>query len=148
MHSAQVKEMRLEGEGCLDSALLAQLRGRWVVVRGQGLTAVVQLLNLVLLPSWRCKNHALNAGAGAQWFQVTYFPPTPVLMKKKLWSLTWTRFVCSLAVAGVFLNPTLSFAVLLFLGEQWRCCCSFCCPRGLWASRAAAAPSPCSSGGT
>lgn len=55
---------------------------------------VVQLLSLVLLLNWRCQNHALSAGAGAQWFQVTHFPPTPVLTKKELWCLSWTHFMC------------------------------------------------------
>lgn len=86
--------------------------------------------------TWFCfwtgdlSNHALNPGAGAQWFQVTYFlrPPTPVLMMKKLWCLRWTHLVCSLTIAGVGLNLALSFAMPLFLGERKGCCRFFCQP--------------------
>lgn len=134
---AKVRERRLGGEGSQDSALLAQLSGWWVVLRGQGPIAVVQLLSLLLLLNWRCKNHALNAGAGARWFQAPHFPPTPVLTKKKLCCLTWTHFVYS--VAGIFLNPTLGFAALLFLGSSGGAAAPW------WPSRT---PSPCSSGGT
>lgn len=142
VNGVKVGEMRLEGESCHDSALLAQLSGCWVVLGGQGPTAVVKLLNLVLLLNWRCKNHALNAAAGAQWFQVTYFPPT---------LFSWRRSSC-----GVWLGHCVQSGYCRSSesdpesvpGEQWRCCCSFCCPVGPWASRAAPAPSPSSSGGT
>lgn len=109
------------------------------MLRGQGPTALVQLLSLALLLDWRGESHALNAGA--QWFQVVYFPPTPVLLKEKLWCLAWAHFVCSLAVAGMFLHPTLALAVLQLQGEQRRCCRSFLCPLRLGASSPAAAPS-------
>lgn len=87
-------------------------------------------------------NHTLNPGAGPRWFQVTYFPrpPTPLLMMKKLWCLSWTHLVYSLTVAGVGLNLALSFAVLLFLSEPRGCCCFFCHPSlpsravGFWGS--------------
>lgn len=104
--------------------------------------------------TWFCcwiggvNNCALNPEARTWWFQVTCFlrPPILVLTVKKLWCLSWTHLECSLTVAGDGLNLALSFAVLPFLGKQQDCCCSFC--QGLWASRAAAAPSPCSSCGT
>lgn len=108
----------------------------WVVLRVR--TAVLPPPHLVLLLTWRWKNHGLNELSGFRW--PAFHPP--------LSSWRWVSdldFVCSLGFFRNFPESSLGFAVLLFLGEQWRCCCSFSCPV---AARAAAAPSPCSSLGT